>query len=433
MESTPAMPGHAPHWVRVVQVVVAVVVLAFCVSTVPGVRPAPGFNSWLDGWLQGTCYVLVAAVIVLRAVLTTTHTRLWRLLAAAVATRALGFVVELAYVSRLAHPPYPSVADGLWVLSSLILLLVLIGRVRQFAPRQSLLVALDALTGALAAAAFAVFALHHAISALTTSSTTRAAVVVNIVYPALDVALLVAAATAVATAWTRLAPTDVVVIVGIVGFAVVDVVYLVRLADGTWHPGSTISALSLLATLVIAYSAWIPSGRVVPPGPDAAHQPSVVPTAVFGLACVGVFVLDDFVETPKPTVVLTGIALVVAITRGVITLAEDRTYSGRIIGATSEELLRFQALVESSNDFIAIARPDATILYLNPGGRRLLSMSADAEVASMTIPTSCSRPTASSGRACATPRSCVTGSGRGAARWSTRAGVRTSRSRPRPS
>lgn len=53
--------------------------------------------------------------------------------------------------------------------------------------------------------------------------------------------------------------------------------------------------------------------------------------------------------------------------------------------ALSADLIRFQALVEASPDFIAIAALDGSVTYVNPGGRKLIGMGADADVTKTTI------------------------------------------------
>ena len=49
------------------------------------------------------------------------------------------------------------------------------------------------------------------------------------------------------------------------------------------------------------------------------------------------------------------------------------------------ELGKFQALVEASRDFIAIAGLDGTVTYLNPGGRALVGLGPDDDVTATTI------------------------------------------------
>ena len=50
-----------------------------------------------------------------------------------------------------------------------------------------------------------------------------------------------------------------------------------------------------------------------------------------------------------------------------------------------EDLQRFAALVESSDDFVAIADPSGTVQYVNEAGRRLVGLAADQDIASLTM------------------------------------------------
>ncbi len=53
--------------------------------------------------------------------------------------------------------------------------------------------------------------------------------------------------------------------------------------------------------------------------------------------------------------------------------------------AANADLKQFKALVEASPDFIAIADLDGKLKYVNPGGRRLIGMDPDVDVATTTI------------------------------------------------
>ena len=68
----------------------------------------------------------------------------------------------------------------------------------------------------------------------------------NIVYPIIDVALLVALAALVSAGRARLVLADVLLVgLGHRGSVVVDVAYFVLLAEGLWRPGTLLAALSL--------------------------------------------------------------------------------------------------------------------------------------------------------------------------------------------
>jgi len=98
-------------------------VLLFSLTTIPGVRPRPGFSTLADGWLQGSAYVLTALLWAIRS-----HTDRWvpGLVAAALAARALAFVLYLTVVRNLDPVPYPSVADAGWLLMCALLLAALV-------------------------------------------------------------------------------------------------------------------------------------------------------------------------------------------------------------------------------------------------------------------------------------------------------------------
>ena len=53
--------------------------------------------------------------------------------------------------------------------------------------------------------------------------------------------------------------------------------------------------------------------------------------------------------------------------------------------ATSSDYMQFKALVESSSDFIAIADLDGRVAYLNPGGRELIGLPSDLNVATTVL------------------------------------------------
>ena len=73
------------------------------------------------------------------------------------------------------------------------------------------------------------------------------------------------------------------------------------------------------------------------------------------------------------TVLCFGLTGVVAVVRGVRTFSVDRDVVGVALGAATTDLRQFQALVEASTDLIGMSDSEGNILYLNPGGRRLLA------------------------------------------------------------
>jgi len=51
----------------------------------------------------------------------------------------------------------------------------------------------------------------------------------------------------------------------------------------------------------------------------------------------------------------------------------------------AEEARRLAAVVEATTDFVGLARPDGSVLYINPAGRRLIGLTPDADVSASSI------------------------------------------------
>jgi PAS domain S-box-containing protein len=381
----------APRWVRALQVLTALVIAAYAVWTLPGVRPGPAFDVAYDGVLQGLGYTLVAVLALTGAALRTRTSAAWWLVAAAVSLRAMGFVLALTAIG-LEHPlPYPSIADAAWVLSSLCLIGGVVLRLHDLAPRASRLTVLDGIAAALLVVALALGILASPIRTLTSPGTPDGAVAVNIGYPVLDTVLLVAAAALVTTVRLRLTRADHLLLGGVVAFAAVDVVYFVLLAQGRWRPGSLLASLSLVATAVIATAVWSAPGRTrdraralgeapaPTPEPGIALPASLVAVAVLALA----FTDPDAVPVSLYCYLA---ALVVVVCRGLLTVVGDREEADLVLGEAYEDAQRFRSLVEASSSFIGMADVRGHVLYLNPQARRMIGVGPDDDIASLTVP-----------------------------------------------
>jgi PAS domain S-box-containing protein len=66
-------------------------------------------------------------------------------------------------------------------------------------------------------------------------------------------------------------------------------------------------------------------------------------------------------------------------------LTEDHQRATQDLREAHAARMRFEALVEASSDFIAIAALDGRVLYLNPGGRALVGLPADLDVSLTTV------------------------------------------------
>ena len=389
MSVTRVVRAEAGPAVRALMVAVVVVGVVFSLTTIPGVRSQPTFWVPVDGWLQGTGYALMSALAIARAVLVREHRFIWSVVAAAVTARSLGFLVYFSVVRTLVPQPYPSISDGFWLLGTLLFLVSMGERARRFSRGLSRLLVLDALMAGLTVAALAAIALRGTVATLADPQVPERALIVNLVYPVLDVVALVLIAGLFAGGF-RPRPSEALVIAGIGTYSVVEALYLYELASGRYHPGTYLAALSYLGTLLPCVGAWARRTpfprRVETPRPVLAPRPGLAVPTVLGVVCLLCLVVLPYTSAGRPLpVALLVAAVLVMLVRGLLTVQTDRGDAGVVIASRTQELTRFQALVETSNDFIAIAALDGSVLYVNPSGREMAGIPPGTDVTTTTI------------------------------------------------
>ena len=327
--------GGTPRAAMLLTLLLAAELAAFAISTISGVRAQDGFDPLLDGWLQGGAYVTAAVLCALRPVLVPADRRLWTFVAVALALRAAAFVVYLAHVREQEPIPYPSIADAGWLAMCAVLLVGLVDfartRLRQWTPA----LVLDAVVGTLAITAVAVALLAETLRMATAPGTPTAAIATNIAYPCADVALLLVILGLLA-GFDWAPPRWLWVLgAGVVGFAVLDSVFLYQVTAGTFRPATALSALSVAATCVIALAAWVPAADRMR---DRPQLPGLVLPTVFAVTCLVVLVAAAVTDVPLGAVVLATAGLLVAIARTALTFREVRAGAVARREARTDEL-----------------------------------------------------------------------------------------------
>ena len=94
---------------------VGLVYVTFCISTVPGVRPETGYNLLLDGWLNNIAYMLSPLLCLVRARRASSFRRSWVSSELGLTLYGLGNVYWTIFIRPLDPEPFPSFADGLWL------------------------------------------------------------------------------------------------------------------------------------------------------------------------------------------------------------------------------------------------------------------------------------------------------------------------------
>jgi diguanylate cyclase len=316
--------------------VLVALLLVYAVSALPGMRSGEGFVPLVDGWVQGAGYVAAALLCLLRAGRRHPDGSLWGWIGAGLLCRAAGFVMFLSVV-RLERPPaYPSVADAFWLATYAFMMAGLVSAVRGRVRGLPLELALDGLTGALATAALATAFLFETLVARVEQPGPTSVVVTNLVYPVLDVMVLVTVL-GVLVAWSWRPPGALwLLAAGMAGFAVTDIVFLVEVTAGDFHPGTWLSPFSLATAAFIAAAAWIPGRSFEPRGVEVL--PGLIPPGLFAAVCLGLLVYASEHDVAAAAVMMAALGVIVTIFRTGLAFRTIRQLATHRTEARTDEL-----------------------------------------------------------------------------------------------
>jgi two-component system, cell cycle response regulator len=286
--------------------------LAYVVLTVTGAA--------VDVELLGTAIgdpiyaglLLGAGVLCLaRAAIDRGERRVWLAFGAGLTLWSFGDIWWMVFLAQMAAPPYPSVADGLWLAS--------------YAPMAYgiwLLISLRVTWRALGAAAW----LDGAIAALAGSALFAATLlagplaaavqgepaifITNLAYPIGDLLLLGCVLAALSATGWRPGRGVSLIAAGLLLRALTDFVYLDQVTLGT-YTGGLIDTAWPAASLLIAAAACIPASKT---RRDPDWRAFLAP-AVFVTVALALLLFDHFDRLPSSAVILAAVAVAVAALR----------------------------------------------------------------------------------------------------------------------
>ncbi|MEZ0493725.1 putative bifunctional diguanylate cyclase/phosphodiesterase [Kineococcus sp. TBRC 1896] len=357
--------GHHPvlplRWQRALHVLLLLVPAAFVVSTVPGVRPAPGYSLLLDGVLNNLAYESAAALCLVRTLSTQGPRRGGYLLSAALAAYGSGNVFWTILVRPLTDPPYPSGADAGFLLfyPLVFVALILLARYRDSRHVRSLW--LDGVVGALAVGSVAAAAV---IGPIVSAEGSWAAVATTSAYPALDLVLLAVLAAVLSLFGWRPPRGLWLLAAGLVVFVVADVVYLFATAQGTYVPGGPTDGVWVLGVVLMGFTpGWTPA----PTGPRLPAWALLSIPVLATTVALAVLVVDHRVPLHPAAVAVAAATVVTALARLVITLRDvTRLAEHRELALTDEltGLANRRALYRRTPDLLAGCAPEETVALL---------------------------------------------------------------------
>jgi diguanylate cyclase (GGDEF)-like protein len=262
-----------------------------------------------------------AASVAARLVLVPTQRGAWAPLAIGLASYAAGAVIWTVWLENMAEPPFPSIADPLWLalypLSYATILMVVRARIG----RLSTSAWLDGLIATLSVAALSTVFVAGPLTAGATGA--AAAVVTNIAYPFGDVLLAAAVFGGCVLAGWRLSRAWLLLAAGFTAFMAADVIYLKSLVDAGYVTATLENLLWGGGLVLLGRAPWV---HIAPAGRGPGRLASPVPAA-FAVAAVGLLVYDHIERIDNVSVTLAVCTVLAAMARLILTVREERHLS----------------------------------------------------------------------------------------------------------
>jgi diguanylate cyclase (GGDEF)-like protein len=306
-----------PNSVRSLYALLAVGIAVHAVNAVAGHGSAP-----LDGGVASWAYTLVefaGAFLCLAAVPRHDRERgAWALIGLGLLLWAAGDLVWTLWLNNVDEPPYPNLADALYLGSYASIypgiLLLLRARVRPIRPAQWL----DGMVGGLAAAAIVAALVFPALAGLTDGSTLEVAI--NLAYPVCDVLQLTLVVLAFGLNRWRIDRSWLLLGLGQLANVVADSLFSYQEAVGTYVAGSWVDTLWPLGITLTAAAAWQRASRTM----VEEHGGRTLPlTSVFAAVALAVLVVGQFHPVHSAAALLATAALLTAGARGALLFREN--------------------------------------------------------------------------------------------------------------
>jgi two-component system cell cycle response regulator len=305
---------------RIVRPVFALLALGLAVHAVHAVvGPGDGAaDKVIASWVYTGVMWLGSAMCLLAAATRRRERGAWALIGLGLLLWSAGDLVWTLWLGDLENPPYPSVADGLYLGSYIAiyagLLVLLRSRLRPIRPAQWL----DGAVGGLAAAAVVAALVFPALAGITEGDTIDVAF--NLAYPVCDVLLLTLIVMAFGLNRWRVDRAWLLLGLGQFANVVADSAYSYQSAVGTYVAGSWVDTLWPLGATLTAAAAW----QLVPRRTVEELAGRTLPlTAFFAAIALAVLVIGQFTTVHLAAALLATAALLVAGARGGMLFREN--------------------------------------------------------------------------------------------------------------
>ena len=350
-------------WLRAFTALAGLALLAYVLHTAFGLG-SPELDGFFQDWVYCGLIVAAGAGCVTRAVAVREERAAWLVMGIGLVAWAAGEVTwTLAYAND-PNPPYPSVADVLYLTfyPASYASLLLLARSRTDSFRSSLW--LDGAIAALTVAALiATLAFQPIVDA---TSGGPAEIAVNLAYPVGDLLLLGLVVAVFGLNGWRPDPVWLLLGGGLALTAVADGLYLVQSATDQYVQGTLLDLAWPASALLVAVAAWQPARRKIT---IQDWLIMVVPVGC-GLVAVELLVYDHFERVNALSVSLAAWALLLALARMALAFLENqRTLAQTHTEARTDSLTGLKnrrsllADLELQLELSSLAAPRALLLF----------------------------------------------------------------------
>jgi diguanylate cyclase (GGDEF)-like protein len=358
-----------PRWIAILAGLVGLLVAAFALSTVPGVRSGDGVSALWDVWIYDAVSAGAVAVCLARAIAVRAERPAWLLIGAALACAAAGDLVWTVFMAGLDEVPYPSAADAGWLafypFAYAGLMLLVRSRVQQLNASMWL----DGLVAGLTTAALVAAAAFDTIVADTGGD--RMTVATTLAYPVGDLLLMILVVGVFGVMGWRPGRSWALLGLGLLAWGLADTVYLYQAAAGTYVEGRPLDLLWPLGMWLVALAALQPTPARTARIHDWAAL--LIPSTA-SLLAASVLVAEALEGSHDVSVGLAGGAMLAGVARTALTFHEIRRLADSRHQALTDELTRLpnrRALFRRIDDDMADGHDLALIIFDLDGFKEL--------------------------------------------------------------
>ncbi|MCW3033500.1 MAG: diguanylate cyclase/phosphodiesterase [Solirubrobacterales bacterium] len=289
-----------------------------------GLLGGGGLDAFFNDWVYSFAEFLVAGLVLARALLVETERRAWLVLAIGIAFYAAGDLYYTLVLENSASIPSPAPSDALYLLFYPCAYAMLARLVGQHVRDVHASVWLDGAIGGLTLAALGAALVLDPVIA--TTHGTFGSVATNLAYPLGDLVLIVFVFGVFALTGWRPGRAWTLILLGFSVTAVADSIYLFRVAEGAYRPGTALDALWPFGLALLAFAAWSPPRRRE--DDRVADVAVMLLPCIFGAVALFLLIRANYIHLGVIPEILAGLALLVGWLRFAATFNEVRKLSG---------------------------------------------------------------------------------------------------------